>query len=130
MKTQLLRSFFSGSISASQLAKEINDEVIVHRKKISVRGSSAPIEAICDTSFAVRAEDVSMTIRAVLSGALTKHDMQYVFELLLLLESVTFENETVNDLVFEFSDEVINGQITPSRLEEALKVLETSAGGD
>ena len=71
-----------------------------------------------------------MTIRAVLSGALTKHDMQYVFELLLLLESVTFENETVNDLVFEFSDEVINGQITPSRLEEALKVLETSAGGD
>lgn len=130
MKTQLLRSFFSGSISASQLAKEINDEVIVHRKKISVRGSSAPIEAICDTSFAVRAEDVSKTIRAVLSGALTKHDMQYVFELLLLLESVTFENETVNDLVFEFSDEVINGQITPSRLEEALKVLETSAGGD
>jgi hypothetical protein len=130
VKTQLLRSFFSGSISASQLAKEINDEVIVHRKKISVRGSSAPIEAICDTSFAVRAEDVSMTIRAVLSGALTKHDMQYVFELLLLLESVTFENETVNDLVFEFSDEVINGQITPSRLEEALKVLETSAGGD
>ena len=122
MKLSSLAKLFAGSLSASEVASEIAEELAIHSRALGTRGSVAPVQVAEDADLFLDRAALSVLCRSFATGQLTAQELAYVVDVLQLSERVEFSGEDIATDLAECTDPEINGPLSVAR------ALEIAAG--
>ncbi|MEM7327888.1 MAG: hypothetical protein AAF437_04055 [Pseudomonadota bacterium] len=123
MRLVAISEFLNGKISATDLLSEVGGEIAVHKTKSSIQGSSAPIFVEGDVDQKVSKHHVERLVDAVMEETMLTSELEYIADIIFMHDGFSFEDEFVENLVFEISDEIANGPLTPRKLLEIKRRL-------
>ena len=115
MKLSDLKDFFDNEISASEFNILIDPEVQEYRRRLSVKGRSAPVTVNEDIDLSISKDAVAQVCSAYLHGDLTESAVQYIADAVLLshfAERVSFAEEGLQDVIALLTDPEVNGPVT------------------
>jgi hypothetical protein len=109
MKSSDLNKLLAGTISAGEFKAAIQDESSVYKKLMEIKGSTIPLKFLEDEEIILGNSDINLLIQEALAGNLITEQLSYICDCLTLGEMVSFENQLVEDIIYEFADPEING---------------------
>lgn len=122
MKTSDLINFFNGVISGDDLRSLIIKESSNYETLMKKEGSTIPMIFEEDENVFIGNDSLKRLLSETLFGPLTNIDLAYICDNLTMGENVEFENQSVQNIVFEFADPEINGGYKTS--EEIKNILQ------
>src|SRR2546425_12318001 len=101
-----------------QFLKEIGAEVAAYRDAFRIRGSSRPIHVTGDNfHFTLRREHVRRLCSLFLQGALDQWELQYAANAIDLASSFQFEDQEIEEAIFQLADPEINSPLSVATVE-------------
>lgn len=100
-----LNSDLSSKIFADKIAKEVADYTVLMTKK----GATIPIHFHEDRDIVISKSTMAKLLTETLQGNISSIALAYICDCLTLGEHITFDDEHVEDLVFDLADPEING---------------------
>jgi|GEM_PF-6478432 len=121
MNVKRLRNFLTGDLDPKEFASAIHDEVQDHVENISKLGASAPIYIYGDASLNIKHAHIGRMCDAYAHEILTTQQVEYIAD--LMYEGFRVDDEQVEALLFELSDEDLNAPLTPRCILEVKKQI-------
>ena len=109
MKTSELLDFINGKMSSEQFKLTLAGDVKTYESLLKKKGSSIPLHFIEDRELVLDTAVVKTLLQETCNGKISNVDLAYICDCLTLGEIVRFENEVVEDIIFEIADPEING---------------------
>ena len=125
MKASDFNNTLNGGISAKTIAEQISLEVADYARLMQIKGSTIPLYFHEDQEIILTNSSLGKLLSETHLGNLTNIDLAYICNCLTLGERVTFDNEYLEDMVFELADPEINGGFrSPEEILSLLTKLE------
>lgn len=109
MKTSELLDFINGKMSSEQFKLTLAGDVKTYESLLKKKGSSIPLYFIEDRELVLDTVVVKTLLQETCYGAISNVDLAYICDCLTLGETISFENEIVEDIIFAIADPEING---------------------
>jgi hypothetical protein len=123
MKSSILKIFLDGEDKQNTFLSCLKVELDTYRKEKKVKGGAVSIIFNENDSLYVGKNQLAALLEYYQLGVLDCDGLEYIGDALELGELVTFENEFIRDVVFEFSNPSINGAFTLGRATDLLAEL-------
>jgi hypothetical protein len=123
MKSSDINSFFNSVISTEVLKEILKIDVENYDTLLKKRGSSINLNLTEDEEILITENRLNFLLQKVLNGELTNIHLAYICDCLTLCENINFENETINEIIFDIADPEINGGFKSKKEIEQLILL-------
>jgi len=123
MNSSDLNDTLNGTASVQALADKISSDVTQYALLLKKNSSCIHLNFIEDKEIHLSNSSVRKLLSEVLSGNLSNIDLAYISDCLTLGETVSFENENLEDIIFALADPEINGGF--KKPEEISAILQT-----
>lgn len=124
MDLQNLEKFFLDRISVDEIVNEINSEVESFRIARLKKGSSSPVFGRNEKFyFRVRRKDIRKLCDMYLQGKFDEWHLEYLCNLIEMSDAFSFDEDEIEDALFELSSPEINGMINFEKVRDIRKNL-------
>lgn len=108
-----LIDYLSGEISSSDLSSKIESEVVLFKKSLSKKGTSATVVYHGDNEKVnIERSHLEKIIRDFLNDNIDEYFISYIVDALLLSENTIFETEELKEEFEMLTDFEVNGYLT------------------
>lgn len=123
MKASDLLDYLNNQTTISSLLKSLEGEVITYIKQIDKIGSVVAIVFDEDQRMAIKISDVKKLLQDMHQIQFEPEYLSYICDCLTLAKNVEYENDKIEDLIWEFADPEINGYKTQTEIQTVLNAL-------
>lgn len=121
MKKESLFAFLNSGILDKNFVKELEEEVILYISDIQSKKGVKKIYGEYDIDYSFDRERLLVLLKTYLQNQILEWDLEYILNYIEL--SFDFEDEKVEEVIFNFSDPYLNFSITSANIVEAVAFL-------
>lgn len=121
MKLSRLNNLFNSSIIPEDFKSDISKEVAEYRKKLEIKGTSVALNIQEDSSLYFTQDKLIKLCVFYIDQVFTGTEISYISDCLTLSDSVSFENEELEEILDEIVELEAIGKLNR---EEALSIID------
>jgi TATA-box binding protein (TBP) (component of TFIID and TFIIIB) len=123
MTSKEINTFLSGKTSVETFKKSIDIEVANYSNLMNKIGASINLKFNEDETIFINGTKIKKLLKNVLEDDLTAIHLSYICDCFTLSESIEYENELLNEIIYLLADPEINGGYKSK--EELTEILNT-----
>lgn len=123
MTSKEINTFLSGKTSVEIFKKSIDIEVANYSNLMNKIGASINLKFNEDETIFINGTKIKKLLKNVLEDDLTAIHLSYICDCFTLSESIEYENELLNEIIYLLADPEINGGYKSK--EELTEILNT-----